>query len=525
MSLVIRLVCVSSLVLLGATVTHCARGDDLSQISWRTSRTLAWRTSRTLASDDAHQAAATDMEFVYAVSNRRIAKLDRATGDRVAVSEGDAEHLNSGFVWNGHVYCAHSNYPKTPERSEIMRLDPTSMRLSVFKEFGDRGGSLTWVLRYEDHWWGNFAYYGSENHRTSLVKFDDEWNELGVWTYPTDVIGKLGSHSLSGGIWRCNELWVTGHDDPVIFRLHVPKESSQLEYTGRVEVPFTGQGIANDPVTGGLVGIDRGKRLVVFANAPPKKAAALRLGVMSYNIHHGEGVDGKLDLQRIANVILQSQPDLVALQEVDRNVLRSGNVDQPAELARMTNMYVAFGGNIELQGGQYGNAILSRHRIISQSNTLLPNVNAGEQRGVLAVEIELPDGRERLEFLSTHLDHRADDQQRIASAKLINQQFGLPSTRPRLMAGDFNDGPQSQTLRELATKWRVTSTQPLPTIPVATPTQQIDFVLVSASEAWHVIDTKVIDEPVASDHRPLLAIVELESETSPAATPTTKSSE
>ncbi len=507
MSLAIRLVCVSSFVLLGIVVSPWAWGDEHAQTSWRTSRTIA--------SDDAHQAAAADTKFFYAISNRRIAKHDRTSGDRLAVSEGDAEHLNSGFVWDGHVYCAHSNYPKTPERSEILRLDPQSMRLSVFKEFGDRGGSLTWVLRHEAHWWCNFAYYGSENHRTSLVKFDDEWNELGVWTYPADLIGQLGSHSLSGGIWRGDELWVTGHDDPVIFRLRVPKDSSQLQYAGRVNVPFTGQGIADDPVTGGLVGINRGKRLVVLADPPPTNVAALRLGVMSYNIHHGEGVDGKLDLQRIANVILQSQSDLVALQEVDRNVLRSGNVDQPAELARMTHMHVAFGGNIELQGGHYGNAILSRHKIISQSNTLLPNVNGGEQRGALSVEIELPDGRERLEFLSTHLDHRADDQQRIASAKLINQQFGLPSTRPRLMAGDFNDGPQSQTLLELAKNWRVTNAQPLPTIPVTTPTRQIDFVLVGATDAWQVIDTKVIDEPVASDHRPILAIVELEPDTKP----------
>ncbi len=503
-----RLLFLGSFILIGVAIPHIVSGEENQP---------PWRIIRGLESDDAHQAAAADTAFVYAISNRRIAKLDRHTGECLATSEGDAEHLNSGFLWKGHVYCAHSNYPKTPERSQIMRLDPQSMRLSVFKDFGDRDGSLTWILRHDDHWWCNFAFYSNENQRTSLVKFDDDWRELGVWTYPEAVIGQLGRHSLSGGIWRGNELWVTGHDDPVIFRLRFLKESSKLEYAGRVEVPFTGQGIAEDPVTGGLVGIHRGKRLVLFATAlPQQNARALRLGVMSFNIHHGEGIDGKLDLKRIGNVILESKPDLVALQEVDRNVLRSGNVDQPAELARMTNMHVAFGGNIELHGGQYGNAILSRLKIVSQSNTLLPSVNGGEQRGVLAVEIELPDGKERMTFLSTHLDHRTDDQQRIASAKLINRKFGIPATQRRLMAGDFNDGPESQTLQELAQQWRVTNAHPLPTIPVATPSRQIDFILVAPSIAWQVIETKVIDERVASDHRPILSVLELEPNWKPA---------
>ncbi len=522
------------MVLLSGSVPHVIGGDgDLAERMDVGSGTKRWQSTRTIASVDAHQAAAADTAFVFAISSRRIAKHDRETGECVAVSDGEAEHLNSGFVWDGRVYCAHSNYPKTPERSQIMSLDTSSMRLSVFKDFGDRGGSLTWVLRHDDHWWCNFAYYGDENHRTRLIQFDGDWNELGSWTYPKVLISQLGSYSLSGGVWRGDELWVTGHDDPVIFRLQLPassprseqtprsEEPQELEYIGRLDVPFTGQGIAVDPVTDGLVGIQRGKRLVVFATEtgpvataprPVENSVRLRLSVMSFNIHHGEGVDGKSDLQRIANVISASKPDLVALQEVDQNVLRSGNVDQPAELARMTGMHVAFGANIALQGGEYGNAILSRYPIVSQSNTRLPNRKEGEQRGVLAAVIELPDGIPRLTFLSTHFDHRADAQERIASAVSINQQFGLIMNRWRLMAGDLNDGPQSQTIRELAKHWRVTNEQALPTIPVASPSRQIDFVLVANSEPWNVIETHVIDERVASDHRPIVSIVELGSE-------------
>src|SRR5690606_4366306 len=115
---------------------------------------------------------------------------------------------------------------------------------------------------------------------------------------------------------------------------------------------------------------------MLFVAVAADAAEPLRLRVLSYNIHHAEGVDGKLDLERIAEVIRAAKPDLVALQEVDRNARRTGSVDQPAELARLTEMQVVFGSNIELQGGHYGNAVLSRFPIASERNHLLPNVDA-----------------------------------------------------------------------------------------------------------------------------------------------------
>src|SRR5688500_1044104 len=74
------------------------------------------------------------------------------------------------------------------------------------------------------------------------------------------------------------------------------------------------------------------------------------LRVLCYNIHHGEGTDGELELERIARVIRSENPDVAALQEVDQNTQRTGNVDQPAELARLTAMQVVFGKNIGFEG-------------------------------------------------------------------------------------------------------------------------------------------------------------------------------
>lgn len=149
-------------------------------------------------------------------------------------------------------------------------------------------------------------------------------------------------------------------------------------------------------------------------------AEPTRLRVLSYNIHHAEGVDRKLDVERIASVILFVKPDIVALQEVDQKVKRTDSVDQPAELARLTEMNAVFGANIELQRGHYGNAVLSRFPITRHKNHLLPNIDDGGQRGVIEAEITMPQSSQSL-LLATHLDYRADERERLASAKFINE--------------------------------------------------------------------------------------------------------
>lgn len=234
-----------------------------------------------------------------------------------------------------------------------------------------------------------------------------------------------------------------------------------------------------------------------------------RLRMLSYNIHHAEGVDRQLDVERIARVILSVKPDLVALQEVDQKVGRTKSVDQPAELARLTKMHVAFGANIELQGGHYGNAILSRFPIARQKNHLLPSFGGGEQRGVIEAEIALPKPNPPLLLLATHFDYRTDDQERLASVKFIQELVARHDDQPALLAGDLNATPASKTLELLATVWTRVNEKPLATIPVHSPKRQIDFILYRPPARWKVIDVQVLDEAVASDHRAIFSELEL----------------
>jgi len=242
---------------------------------------------------------------------------------------------------------------------------------------------------------------------------------------------------------------------------------------------------------------------------PLKAARPLVIRVLSYNIHHGEGVDGKLDLQRIARVILSVKPDLVALQEVDRNTTRTGKVDQPAVLARLTKMQILFEQNIAFQGGSYGNAILSRYAVKSHRNHSMPRHENGEQRGALEAEIVLPGKHGTLLFWSTHLDHRPDPTERLASARVLEKIVQEKPGMPGILAGDLNSQLDGMVLPIFLRSWTNSNgLKARPTVPVATPRSQIDFVLYRPQERWQVKSVQVLDEQVASDHRAILSVLE-----------------
>lgn len=223
-----------------------------------------WVETRSFVAPEATQAAAADEQFFYAIANRVVAKYDRQTEKLVARSTGEAAHLNSGFFHEGKLYLAHSNYPERPEHSEIKVLVPEAMELSTFHDFGASAGSLTWALFHDGAWWCNFAYYEDENSKTYLARLVD-WRETDRWTYPAELIDRFARRSASGGVFRDGELLVTGHDEREIHVLEVPEEGDALKHLETIPAPFTGQGFAIDPATGGLVGIDRPRRKIVLA--------------------------------------------------------------------------------------------------------------------------------------------------------------------------------------------------------------------------------------------------------------------
>jgi endonuclease/exonuclease/phosphatase family metal-dependent hydrolase len=229
--------------------------------------------------------------------------------------------------------------------------------------------------------------------------------------------------------------------------------------------------------------------------------------VLSYNIKHGEGVDGKVDLSRAARIIKSVSPDLVALQEVDSGTKRTAQVDQPKVLGELTGMQVVFGDNIPYQGGRYGNAVLSRLPIVRTQNHRLPSFYNGEQRGLFEIEVRPPGSKSSFLFFATHLDYRPQDHERVASASLINELVASRGDIAALLVGDLNSEPESRPMKELGQRWKPTATKTMLTFPSPDPVKQIDYVLYYPARRWCVLETKVLDERRASDHRPVLAVL------------------
>ena len=229
------------------------------------------------------------------------------------------------------------------------------------------------------------------------------------------------------------------------------------------------------------------------------------LRVLCYNIHAGKGMDGKLDIERLAKAIMAQKPDLVAIQEIDRMTTRSGKVDQVAELERLTGMNAVFGKTINFSGGEYGLAILSKFPITGHKVTQLPQMTNQEDRGVLEATIQLDD-KTSLLFVCTHLCH-ANDERRIKQAEKINELFAGHSG-PVILAGDFNATPDNKPIETLRTEWTDTTCEE-PTYPSDKPNIKIDYIFYRPAGTARVKETHVIKDPLTSDHLPVLSVLEL----------------
>ena len=240
-----------------------------------------------------------------------------------------------------------------------------------------------------------------------------------------------------------------------------------------------------------------------IASQQPPDPDDVALRVVSYNIKHGAGMDNRVDLQRTANVLKKLRPDFVGLQEVDLRATRSGKQNQANELAAMLNMHPGFGSFMNFQGGRYGMAVLSRYPLVHVESLRLPNGN--EPRVALIAEARLPTGDTVL-LVNVHFDWVGDDKFRFAQASKLAAHLQAQA-KPFILLGDFNDGPDSRTLAlfdKIAHRTQKPKNDRL-TFSSTKPVKEIDFIFCAPIDAWQVNRVEVITEPMASDHRPVLA--------------------
>jgi len=233
---------------------------------------------------------------------------------------------------------------------------------------------------------------------------------------------------------------------------------------------------------------------------------SLVVRVLSFNIFHGETMKGDFDLEQIARVIRQVEPDLVAMQEVDLYTGRTNERDLASELGLLTRMVPIFGQAMPFDGGEYGEGILSRKSFLSSRNHALPSGEGKEPRSALEVRVVLESG-DTIAFVGTHFDHTGDVD-RINQATRVREILA-EIDHPVLLAGDLNATPESRTMEILFSDLKPSSTDFAPTIPSDGPRAKIDYILYGPPERWRVLESKVICDSLASDHCAFLSVLEL----------------
>jgi len=227
---------------------------------------------------EARQGVAVDENYIYVIGSQRIGKYNKSNGERVAqwveIQNGPIIHLDSGVIFDGKLYCAHSNYPGVPMTSSIEIWEAATLEHTGSYSFGIYRGSCTWLDRYDGFWWAAFAHYEKWKHVTekgsewtTIVKLDDQMRELESWVFPDEVIEKFRPMSNSGGSWGPDGLlYCTGHDLPEVYVLRLPESGSVLGLVETIPINIFGQGIAWDrSAKGKIYGIRKKDKQVVVS--------------------------------------------------------------------------------------------------------------------------------------------------------------------------------------------------------------------------------------------------------------------
>lgn len=237
--------------------------------------------------------------------------------------------------------------------------------------------------------------------------------------------------------------------------------------------------------------------------------------LLTYNVHRCLGVDRRLDVDRIAAVIAEFEPDVVCLQELDVGRARTGGVDQAEAIAGKLAMTSRFHPAMRVEAELYGDAILTPHPERLMRVGALPTlrgIRGLEPRGALWSRIEIKGVA--LNVINTHLG-LVPREQRLQALALAGPDWIGACDGPTILTGDFNatslTRPYKTLTRRLDDAQRRLGLKPsVKTFPSSFPAIRIDHCFVSPE-----IRVTAIHAPfsplarMASDHLPLIMDFEI----------------
>ncbi len=236
------------------------------------------------------------------------------------------------------------------------------------------------------------------------------------------------------------------------------------------------------------------------ATGRARQPESVELTILTWNILHGASAEGELNLEAKGRYISEQAADLVFLQEIDENCERSGHVDQMTVLGRISAMDAAFGTFMPYQGGRYGLGTLSSLPVSATRSLRLPE--GDEPRVALWREVRVLE--RPLLTVNVHFNWTKDDTFRYVQARALLAELETLDL-PMIVAGDFNDTPDSRTMRAFFDAGFEPVEAPGPSWNARAPSRDIDHILVRSGQGLRVepLGGEVLEELSLSDHRPV----------------------
>ncbi|CDG20248.1 Endonuclease/exonuclease/phosphatase [Xenorhabdus poinarii G6] len=253
-----------------------------------------------------------------------------------------------------------------------------------------------------------------------------------------------------------------------------------------------------------------------------------RIKVATYNIAGGLR-NHTVNIALVSEAIMKLNPDIITLEEVDQGTARSHGLDQAKEIARKTGMYYSFGKSLDMEGGSYGNAILSKFPIEKTMVFKLPS-GSEEPRSLMISKINVPGFDAAVYVYNSHFDWREDDTVRMAQARFINSivfdDRDLDKVLPNLatgitiLMGDFNSVKSDRVTKEIGKYWQLvdvigTDTR---TWPAGNPGLDLDHIFTGKGQKWIIEKLTIPNDgkeafgikwQTVSDHIPVMATMKL----------------
>ena len=163
------------------------------------------------------------------------------------------------------------------------------------------------------------------------------------------------------------------------------------------------------------------------------------LKTITFNMCHGEGLDGIINVERQAKFLKKYKPDIIFLQEIDMYTQRVYSENQIYEMAKGVGLqYRTMGINIKYKNGYYGDGIISRFPIEYSTNYLMPLVDPeNEQRGILCNKISF--GTTKINLFSVHFPTNIEER-KLGAEELVSIIEKIDENEIVIVGGDFNVG-------------------------------------------------------------------------------------